>query len=351
MEWALRPWRRLRWLTSPAIHSSPAARVIRESNERAYASDLAGKRAALSADIQMASGIWPLFAALSLSAVLLAMHGFSPNVAIAAGVATGLAISLAGAQVCSAVLSPIACGAGTIVMCWAFGLAQALAIGLAGNADTLSRANIHKDFFVSITGGIVGLSAPDWHARMPLPLTILSLAAIACAIAAAGWFMTQPAKADAAGRTSQRRLLLGSLAGAAMGAGIGMVRAVSTALAHWGWPRHMAFTAAFALVGSAVFAFTIRLRMPRVRKQRLIVFALAYAAVACALCGLAYRNAGGGFGLVALAASTGWYHATWFTAASVVGQRIGDARAAVIATTLEGAVGFTAFVVFRLLQA
>jgi hypothetical protein len=216
-----------------------------------------------------------------------------------------------------------------------------------GNGGSLSRANIQRDFFVSITGGIVGLSAPDWHSRMPLPLAILLISAIATAIAAAGWFMMQPARAAAVGQTSRRRLLLGTLAGSAMGAGIGLVRGTSVVLTHWGCPQHLAFIAAFAFTGSVVFAFTIRLRMPKMRKGKQLLFALLYAAVAAMLCGWAYQNAGGSFGLVALAASTGWYHATWFTAASVVGQRIGDARAAVFATTLEGAVGFTAFVVFQ----
>jgi hypothetical protein len=106
-----------------------------------------------------------------------------------------------------------------------------------------------------------------------------------------------------------------------------------------------------ALIGSATFALTVQLRMPRIGKGKLALFALSHALIACLLCGLAYKDAGGLFGLLALAASTGWYQATWFTAASIVGDRIGSARAAVIATTLEGAVGFTAFVVFRLLQA
>jgi hypothetical protein len=338
IEWAIRPWRRLRWLVSPSIHSSPMARVISDSNERAYAADLAGKGAALEADIKMACGAWPLFAAVSLSVVLVAVHAFFPSVAIAAGVATGLALSLAGAQVCSTALSPVACGAGTIVMCWAFGLAQAVAIGLMGNGGSLGRANIHRDFFVSITGGIVGLSAPEWHARMPLPLAIFLLCAIATAIAAAGWFMMQPARAFGAFEASRRRLLLGTLAGAVMGAGIGLVRAISVVLTRWGCPQHLAFIAAFAFTGSAVFAFTIRLRMPRLRKGKLLLFALSYAIVAATLCGWAYQNAGGSFGLVALAAST------------VVGQRIGDARAAVLATTLEGAVGFSAFVVFQFMH-
>jgi hypothetical protein len=350
IEWAIRPWRRLRWMVSPSIGSSPLARVMSESNERAYAGELRGKWQALKADLEMSCITWPLFAAVSLSLTLSALHAFFPFIAVGAGVATGLVLALVGSQVCACVLSPAACGAGTIGICWAFGVAQAFAIGSLGGAGLLSRAGIQRDLFISVTGGIVGLSAPDWLSRMPLAVVILLLSAIACAIAVSGWFMAQPAKSSGAPKTSGRRRTLGASAGAAMGGGIGMVAAIAAALTGWGWPRHIAFIAAFVLLGSATFAFTLRLQMPRLRKKRLILFGLSYALVAGTLCELAYQNAGGAYGLLALVAATAWYHATWFTAASVVGQRIGDARAAAIATTLEGALGFTAFVVFRLLQ-
>jgi len=351
IESAIRPWRRLRWLASPSVRSSPICRVIQDSNDRAYAADLRGKWRALKADLQMTCITWPLSAALTLALILSVLHSFFPFVAVSAGVTTGLALSLVGVQVCASALSPIACGAGTIVMCWAFGLAQAFAIGAFQGGESLSRSAIQSDFFISLTGGIVGLSAPDWLSRIRLPMVILFLIAIPSAIFATGWFMAQPTKAAGLPRRSRRRLILGAMAGSGMGAGIGLVRLTSAGLVHFGCPQHIAVIAAFMLLGSATFASTIRLRMPQLQKFKLVLFALSYALIACMLCGLAYRNAGGGLGLTALAASTGWYHATWFTAASVVGDRIGSARAAVIATTIEGAVGFTAFVVFRLLQA
>jgi len=125
---------------------------------------------------------------------------------------------------------------------------------------------------------------------------------------------------------------------------------ISKAFVHWGCPPHIAFMAAFAMIGSATFVFTIYLRMPQVRREKLARFAVMHTVVSCTLCGLAYQNAGQGLGLLALAASNGLYHATWFTAASVVGNRIGSVRAAVIATTLEGALGFSAFLMFILLR-
>ena len=350
LEALIRPWRRLRWLASPSIRTSPIARVLSDSNGRAYATDLGGKHRALKADLQMACVTWPLFASLVLAAALVALRTAFPYVDVGAGLATGLAVALIGVQVCSSALSPIACGAGTILMFWAFGLTQAFAIGALAGGAALSRSSIQHDFFISLTGGIVGLSAPDWPSRIQTPVMVLLLTVIPCAIAATGWLMAQPAKAGGAPEPNWRRTALGAVAGACMGAGIGLVRLGSGLLIHFGCPQAIAVIAAFIAVGSATFAFTIRLRVPLVAGRRLVLFMSCYALVSTALCGLAYVNAGGRSGLLALAGATGWYHATWFTAASVVGQRIGSARAAVIATTLEGALGFTGFVVFRLLH-
>jgi hypothetical protein len=350
LEALIRPWRRLRWLVSPSIHKSPIARVLGDSNGRAYAADLRGKGRALKADLEMAWVTWPLFAVVVLTLFLAAIRPVFPYLDIGAGIATALAISLIGVQVCSSAISPIACGAGTIAVIWAFGITQAFAIGGSGGGAALSRANIQQDFFISLTGGIVGLTAPDWRSRIPTAVIVLLLIAIPCAIAVTGWLMAQPVKAGAAPAAKGRRVVLGALAGSCMGAGIGLVRLLSKILAHFGCPQGLAVIAAFIAIGTATFAFTIRLRMPGVAARRLVSLVSCHALVAAAVCGLAYANAGEWSGLLALAGATGWYHATWFTGASVVGNRIGSARAAVIATTLEGAVGFTGFVVFRLLH-
>jgi hypothetical protein len=350
IESVMRPWRRLRWLASPSIHSSPIARVISESNERAYTADFSDRWGSFKADLWMACVTWPVFAALLLGLVLLVVHHWFPFIAIGAGVATGLAVALMGAQVCSSVLSPMACGGGTIVMCWAFGLAQAFAIGLSRNLATLSPANVRSDFFISVTGGIVGLSAPDWLTTIPYTIAALLVTAIAFAIAASGWFMAQPIRAGGATEVSRRRSLLASIVGSSTGVGIGLVRLISTVLNYAGCPQHVAFIIAFALIGSATFAFTIQIRRPQLRNGKAAMFALVHAGITCLLCGVAYETAGAAMGLIALSASTGWYQATWFTAASILGNRIASARGAVIATTLEGAVGFTAFILARLLH-
>jgi hypothetical protein len=53
---------------------------------------------------------------------------------------------------------------------------------------------------------------------------------------------------------------------------------------------------------------------------------------------------------MALSAASAYFHATWFTAAFVFGEQIGSLRSAVAATTVEGAVGFTVFVIFRMIH-
>jgi len=55
--------------------------------------------------------------------------------------------------------------------------------------------------------------------------------------------------------------------------------------------------------------------------------------------------------LVGLSLATAWYHGVWFTGAYVWGEKLGGVRAAVGATLIEGALGFTAFVIARILQA
>jgi hypothetical protein len=349
LEWIIRPWRRLKWLFSPSIRSTIGRDVIYESNSRAYAAVLRDRWRSLRADLVMACIIWPGFSLVLIGLVLFLARPLLPAIDPLAGILSGLILALAGAQICSSALSPIACGSGTIAMCWAFGLANSIAIGSLRSAGVFSRSQIHKDFFISVTGGIVGLSAPNWQGRLSPHLIVLLLTGIASAIAVSGWLMAQPAQAGPPRQMPSGAIALGALAGSAMGAGIGLVRLISWALSQLGCPEAAAFIVAFALIGSLVFMLTLRLQIPHMHNRTLSGFGAAFALISTVLCGLTYFNAGGSFGLLALAASNGVYHATWFTAASVVGNRFGSARAATIATTLEGAVGFTAFVVFRML--
>ncbi len=135
-----------------------------------------------------------------------------------------------------------------------------------------------------------------------------------------------------------------------MGAGIGLVRGLFLLLAHLGLSQIAAFTTAFALIGSTIFGFALYWRRPESKRKQIVYFAVAHALLATALCVSAYLGAGSAIGLICLAAMSGWYHSTWFTAASVVGQRIGGASSAVIATSLEGGLGFSIYLCFLLFR-
>jgi hypothetical protein len=347
-----RPLRRLRWLFSRSVRFSPIAHVIEESDRDAYAVARASGRRAPRRGARAAEAIsgaaWPLLTAVLLVVTLTALRLLDPSVPVGVGVAAGLALSIAGAQVCACVVSPLAVGAGGIGMAWAFGVAHAVVVARFGTAGPLGRESIRQDPFTAVTGGAIGLSAPAWPGALPPGVIAGLLLAIPAAIATTGWLMAQPANAGGAAVPGRWREIAGAAAGSLAGAGIGLVYALTAALGSLGMGGPAAFAIAFAAVGGTAFGAAVWLKTGTVRKAA--AFAALLAGVALALFGGAFALAGGASGLVLLAAATGLYHATWFTAAFVVGQRIGSRRAAVAATTIEGAVGFTAFVLWRLLH-
>jgi hypothetical protein len=102
---------------------------------------------------------------------------------------------------------------------------------------------------------------------------------------------------------------------------------------------------AFALVGGAGFGASIGLGRARDTSSALR-YAMMFAVTVVALC-YAVEGTDGTAALIALSALTAVFQATWFTAAFVVGLQF-SRRAAVLATTLEGAVGFTIFIIVRM---
>jgi hypothetical protein len=131
--------------------------------------------------------------------------------------------------------------------------------------------------------------------------------------------------------------------------GIGFVFALSYVLGHrlhvvQPWP----FVVAFALVGGGLFALILYIENPLPLKVG--SFSIAHVCAATVLICLAFKYAGTMIGLLVLSASSATFHLTWFCAAFVVAYRIGSTRAAVIATTLEGAFGFAIFLFTRMLH-
>ena len=339
----VRPWRRLRYLLIGSAAAAPIAHTLSESDKRAYAvPGLLNRLQSLRADLGMTLVLWPLLGATLAAVALLPFSG----AIVPVGLLTGFALSLLGSQPCSILISPLACGAGTLVMGIAFSVVQAIALGRVGPA-VLSAYSIRLDPFVTVVGGIIGLSAPEWRQRMSTPLIVILIASVALSIAYAGWLMAQPGRAQRRSyRFSRVKVIAGSLIGALAGSGIGAIYGLSRALGR-GIGRPAAFIIAFSVVGALWMFASTAIRTGSQRRG--MVVAMLHSIIGASLVAIAFSYAGTPEGLVALAASTGFFHSTFFTTAFVVGERLGGYRAAFAASAIEGAVGFTAFVISRML--
>ena len=352
-EQLVRPWRRLRWLCSLSPNNSPIAAVIHESRERAYAlgGSLQERRNAFQADLTMVLMAWPLLTAVLLLLTLLPLRLIYPFIDPWTGMTTGIMTGLAGGVVCAAVVSPIAVGAGSIAMGWAFGVAHAFAAGRFGfDSGPLGGAARSAGSFRGSHGRVGRSVGTSMASKFPLPVIASVLIGIAAAIFAAGVADGPPERAAARASTSPSVIaqIKGGVCGSLAGGGIGIVYGLTALFQSGGLDGRLAFPIAFALVGGTTFAVTIWLKTGN--RPRAAVFGTLHAIVAITLCLMSIQGAGTYFALLALAAATAWYHATWFTGAFVVGDKLGSTRAAVTATTIEGAIGFTVFVLFRMIH-
>lgn len=344
-EECIRPWRRLRFLFSRSVESCPLANVIGESNSRAYAiPEVRGRFKSLIVDLRMTLVLWPLAAAIFLAALFFGLPSALSPAAIFLGIATGFTLALFGSQPCSALISPLACGGGTVVMGIAFSAAHAVAFGRL-ESGIFSAENIRHDAFVSVVGGIVGLSAPEWPKRLAIPSIVFLIACVALSIAGAAWLMAQPGRAQRRRRIDNGKVVFGAFLGTCAGGGIGAVLGLTHSLqARTG--QAAAFILSFVLVASIWMFLSTYLRTRSWLRGVTVSFIHSVAAIL--LLSIAFSRAGTPVGLAALAASCGFFHSTFFTTAFVVGEWRGGTTAGFVAAALEGAVGFTAFVVSRM---
>lgn len=343
-----RPWRRFFALLSLDVTRSRMAAVVRESGDRFY-----GQRLrlidlrSLRIDLTVGAVWWPLLTTVLILISCASLHLFGFQIDAFLGIGAGLAMSLIGSVPCSYVLSPLACTCGAVFIGWAFGTATSLVLARSLNSDLLARATILADLPLSINGGIIGLTAPGWRDLLPMPLIFTLILLIAFAIGISGWLMGQPERLRASvPRGNTGRDLAGAVFGSMTGIGIGMTFGLNQLFRGLGASELLSIQGAFAVVGGAGMVLAMWLRTRRIRST--CVVAVVHVLIASVLFDLVYRLAGTPAGLLAIACACAWWQATWFTAAFMVGASYSSTRSAVWATWLEGVVGFTAFMIFRI---
>ena len=260
-------------------------------------------------------------------------------------VLAGFALSFLGSLPCSSLISPLACSGAILTMGLSFGLVQALILRTTSLA-LLEQAHIMREPFVSVVGGLIGLPARTMRQRFSLPALAGMIAIIPASIVSAAWLMSQPGHTCRKFyRFSRKKGSSGTVVGNLAGGGIGAIFGLAAFLSNY-----ISTPDAFLISVSLVSAIWMGVATA-IRNRSMIsgvVNGIVHASVLAGLAAVAFANAGTITGFVALAAACGFFHSVFFTTAFVVGERLGGYRAGFLAAAIEGAAGFTAFIILRM---
>jgi hypothetical protein len=349
-----RHWRRLGALLTPRIEGSPIAAVVGAFNDRCYCELPTNKKwKSFRVDLMGTLILWPLLTASLILVGCLLLETVDVPVNIMAGLLTGLLIGIVGAQPCSALIGPPACGAGGIGIGAAFGLAHAILLGRKSLASLVHHDAVLRDPFTAISGGLAGMTAGHWKELLPITVIIALLMMTGAGIGLSGWLMGQPARVSQFSSIVRRHDAWGLLIGAVVGSSQGVVLLLTTLLGMAGLPATLAFMTAFSLVGGAFFALAVRERIRRQGRNGMIQSCLAsliLIVVSWALFSSVF-NASDWWLPIALSMACGWYQAVWFTSAFVFAHAYcGRARGAVWATWIEGVGGYIIFLLVMVIK-
>lgn len=345
-----RPWRRLAALVSRNIGFSVASPVIAESESRSFARPGFRERwPAGRSDFVAMFFYWPTATAATIALLSLLAAGVGLPIALGSGIMTGVLMAVIGSLPCATVISPLACGAGGIFLGVSFGFASAILLGNPEHVALLTPASIRADPFTTITGGIVGLTAPEWALFFSPQTMFLICLLTGAGIAAAAWLMAQPLRAK--GITVSKfglRDVMGAVGGSCGGIGIGAVFGITQLFATMNQSRWLGFIVGFAVVGGGFCFGCVWWRMRNVK--RALLFSAAHILVSGILCAAVFALADTPFALLLVAVACAWYQSTWFTASFVLGEALSSERGAYGAVLLEGVGGFLGFVLARIFQ-
>lgn len=333
-------------LSLPSYRGTPAGRKMIRKSAHDF---LAGAGARTTATLgYLWRGVvqWSLITSVALAVLTSGFQVMGAAPAFGFGLASGLGLSLTGSINCAFSTSPLAGFAGAVGIGTAFGLAHGLLATASGGSAALADSLAAADPFVAIVGGVVGVQAKLLR-TLPAWGTGFVLFATAAAIAWSGWVMTRPHPAGPQVRTSRRRPATGTLCGALAGLGIpGVLGATRLGETLIGSPE-LGFGVGFAVLGGSATWLSVWLATGS--RRRACTFALVHAALASATVTATFGLRGMPLGAIANAATTGYFHATFFMAALLGGWSMGGRWAGITAATLEGAGGYIGFVLVRML--
>jgi hypothetical protein len=275
--------------------------------------------------------IWPLLASAIISVVLAVLGQPLPTMLF--GAVSGTSLSMIGNIACGLTIGIIGSTAGGVLIAIAFGVAYALLVSTAGMTAVLG-AMAHTDMLSAVMGGLVGVVAP--------PLAVVG--GIFLALALASYVIGNAAAGqDERTRSQRRSIILGAVGGAgASGILRGLIMGVTPVVGRV-VPDTVAFLLVFGSMGSIVFGTAIYWRTGN--WKRTVLFGVLYFLTLCSLILMAFTVYGGtSTGLIVHGMAQALFQGTFFILAYMTAERLAGPWAGALASALDGALGFTIFV-------
>lgn len=273
--------------------------------------------------------IWQLQASIIIILVL-AVLGASLSTMLF-GVVSGTSLSSIGNLACGLTLGIVGSTAGGALIAMAFGIAYALLVSQAGMPFILEKM-AHTEVLPAVMGGLVGIVAP--------PLAMVGVIFLALALTS---YVIGNAAAGQDERPRRRSLVLGAVGGMVT-SGIlrGLIMGVTPVVGRV-VPDMAAFLGVFGSVGSVVLGTAVYWRSGSWKRS--VLCGGLYLLTLCGLILMAFIvQRGTPMGLVMNGMAQALFQGTFFILSYMTGSRLAGPWAGALASGLDGAVGFTVFV-------
>lgn len=282
--------------------------------------------------VGMLAVLCPLLAGLLAAALLQVADGAAPPLAFC--LLSAAVIAWTGGVVCGTTVSVAASSVGALPLTATLTMLGARLLATAGGAHTLAAKLAATPLRFSVLGGLPTLvPAPAWG----VALVDVGIVALSLAMAAArrGTFTKGP-------RGHRARWLMALLLAFS---GPGLVMGLSLILqgtAQQRWPLPVGL----ALIGGPAFAVCVALQHQRPRRRRALLAGALYA-VACLLLPWLISSLPGASTalLLTVLGAHVLLQGTFFSLSYLLGERLGGVWIGALASAVEGAAGYTGFLI------